>query len=114
MTLTSLKSTNLELTDAIRTYVEEKLEMLEKLTTDFEPAAEISVEVGKTTNHHQKGQVFRAEMMLQIPGQLIRAESTREDLYEAIDTVKDDLKRQLNDYRERLHDHKKAVRPGKE
>ena len=114
MTLYSLKSTNIELTEAIKQYIEQKIVSLERLTVDFEPAAELSVEVGKTTQHHHKGPFFHAEMMLTIPGQVLRAEEDRENLYEAIDAVKDEMKRQVTDYKNRLRDKAFQPRPGKE
>ena|SRR3990167_383824 len=114
MTITTIQAKNIELTEAIRSYAEEKVMSLEKLTQGFEPAAKLMVEVGKTTNHHAKGEVFRAEMNLEIPGKMLRAEEVREDLYEAIDTAKDELRRQLIDYKERLQDQHKEPRPGKE
>ncbi|PJA46332.1 ribosomal subunit interface protein [Candidatus Uhrbacteria bacterium CG_4_9_14_3_um_filter_36_7] len=115
MNISSIQSTNIELTDAIRSYVEQKVFLLEKLLTDFEASAKLTVEVGKTTQHHYKGEVFRAEMNLDIPGEFFRAEEIREDLYEAIDAAKDNLKRQLSDYKDRLtHQNQHIKRPGKE
>ena len=114
MTITTIQAKNIELTEAIRLYVEEKVILLEKLTHGFEPVAKLAVEVGKTSHHHAKGEVFRAEMNLQIPGKMLRAEEVREDLYEAIDMAKDELKRQLTDHKERLLDQHREPRPGKE
>jgi putative sigma-54 modulation protein len=115
MTISSIKSTNIELTEAIRSYIEQKVSSLEKISIDFDPVAKLTIEVGKTTNHHFKGNVFRVEMNLQVPGELLRVEEIREDLYGAIDAAKDNLKRQLSDYKERLIDRsQKNKRPGKE
>ncbi|MBI1908280.1 ribosome-associated translation inhibitor RaiA [Candidatus Uhrbacteria bacterium] len=115
MRIISLKATNIELTDAITKYVEEKVGSLEKLVQDFEPAAELSVEVGKTTRHHAKGPYLSAEMMLQIPGELLRATEEAEDLYAAIDLARDALRRQIIERKERLIDKtQNATRPDKE
>lgn len=115
MRIISLKSTNMELTDAIRAYVEEKVDHLRKLTAEFEPTDDLSVEVGKSTKHHAKGPYFRAEMMLSLPGKDFRAELEAEDLYAAIDAVKDQMRRQITDYKERLQDKShRATRPDKE
>lgn len=105
----------MDLTDAIKNYIDERVAFLEKLTSNFEPDVELRVEVGKTTNHHAKGPFYKAEMQLSVPGQTFRAETSAEDLYEAIDLAKDDLKRQVHDHKERLIDRsQKIVRPGKE
>lgn len=105
----------MDLTDAIKKYVEDKAKTLEKLTKHFEPAAELTIEVGKTSNHHAKGPVFRAEMQLSIPGGLLRAEEKAEDLYIAVDRVREQLRRQLKSHKEKLLDRThRGGRPGKE
>jgi len=100
MNITEIKGTNMELTEAIRAYVVEKLDMLDKLTERYNPCV-VAVDVGKTSNHHNKGEIFRAEFNMTIPGGMLRAECVKDDLYAAIDEAKDDLKRQLVDRKER-------------
>jgi putative sigma-54 modulation protein len=115
MRIISFKGTNMDLTPAIKKYVEEKIEAIEKLCLDFEPAAEVRVEVGKTTTHHSKGPHYRAEMQLSVPGEVLRAEEQDENLYAAIDAVKDQLRRQVKSYKDRLKDRvQRAARPDKE
>lgn len=95
-----IKGTNMELTEAIKDYVIEKIGSLEKF---FDNIIEARVDVGKTSNHHQKGDVFRAEVNLQVPEiGILRAEAIREDLYMAVNEVKDDLQRQLKKYKEKM------------
>ncbi len=113
MRITSLKSTNMDLTDAIRAYVEEKVEHLRKLCGEFDPADRLQVEIGKSTRHHAKGPYFRAEMFLRLPRKELRAQSEAEELYEAIDNVKDQMRRQLADHKDRLHEKNRGARPGK-
>jgi len=116
----NIKSTNIELTPAIREYVEEKIGSLEKFIQGVEedhdfseegkPPIETWVELEKTT-HHQKGKVFRAECQIKIAGKSIRSESTQEDLHLAIDEVKDELQRDIKRFREtRISRYKKAAR----
>jgi putative sigma-54 modulation protein len=99
MRITKIMGTNLELTDAIRDYVEEKTMSLEKFCEDVSPC-DLAVEVGKTSERHQKGDIWRCELMLTLPGKTLRTERVTDDLYSAIDTAKDDLKRQLVEYKE--------------
>jgi ribosomal subunit interface protein len=62
-----IKTTNIELTDAISSYVEEKLQSLEKFAVPHEEENPLLyVEVGKSTNHHQSGDVFRAEVTMNV------------------------------------------------
>ena len=95
-----IKGTNLELTEAIKDYVNEKIGGLEKF---FDQILEARVDVGLTTKHHQKGNIFRAEVNLEVPQKhIIRAEAEREDLYMAINEVKDELQRQIKKYKEKM------------
>jgi len=114
MNVISIKGTNLELTEAIKNYLDKKLASLEKLVQDFEPVAEVMVEVGKSTKHHNKGPYMRCEYTMHVPGEVLRAEEQREDLYEAIDVASTELKRQLKNYKDRLQERRKGPRPGKE
>jgi ribosomal subunit interface protein len=94
-----IKGTNMELTQAIKDYVNDKISGLEKF---FDNIIEARVEVGKTANHHQKGNVFRAEVNLEVPEKhILRAEAEREDLYMAINEVKDELQRQIKKFKEK-------------
>jgi putative sigma-54 modulation protein len=115
MRIISITGTNLPLTDAIKSRVESKAVSLERLTKDFEPAAELRVEVGKSTKHHAKGPYFTAEFQLHVPGSEIRAVTLEEDLYHAIGLACDQTRRQLKEYKDKLDDRsKKGTRPGKQ
>lgn len=97
-----IKTTNIELTDAIEAYVEEKVRSVEKFAVphvDENPIAE--VEIGKTTNHHNSGDVFRAEVNLRVRGKQFRATSEKNDLYAAIDDMRNELVRELNSHKDK-------------
>ena len=86
----NIKATNMELTGAINDYVNKRLSSIEKFSKG---GSEISgyVEVGKTTNHHKQGDVFKAEFDININGEHFFATSEKNDLYAAIDDVKEEL-----------------------
>ncbi|MBI5023099.1 MAG: ribosome-associated translation inhibitor RaiA [Candidatus Magasanikbacteria bacterium] len=97
-----LKATNFSLTSAISDYIEKKIGGLSKYLSNPESTAiEARVEVGRTTQHHQKGDVFRAEVNLKIPCGLLRAERETGDLYASIDSVHDEMKRQIISFKEK-------------
>jgi|SRR3989344_1220906 len=85
---------NIELTKAIEDYVNDKIGSLKKMLNLNSPIL-AEVEVGMDSRHHQKGDVFRAEVNLTINGKLFRAECVKDDLYAAIDEVRDELLREL-------------------
>src|SRR3989344_2686617 len=91
-----LHGAHIELTPAIKTYVEEKLGGIsEVLDPKHEALSELRVEIGRPSQHHQHGNVFYAEANLKIGAMLYRATSNHEDVRTAINEVRDDLERQL-------------------
>ena len=64
-------------------------------------------EISKTTNHHKKGEIYRAEANLIVNGDLLRVEKTEKDSYKAIDKVKDHLELVIKKYKEKKIDRKK-------
>ncbi len=92
-----IKTTNMELTGAIRAYVEGKIQNVEKfIIAHKQEEVFTEIEIGKTTNHHNSGEVFRAEAMIRVRGKQFRAVSEKDDLYAAIDSVRDELVREIN------------------
>ena len=107
----TIKTTNLKLTNSIYTYIKKRIGELEKFIKNvgaksqfFEkgkPPYEAWVEVGKTTHHHKKGNVFRAEVQMRLPGKSLRAESENIKLYAAIDETREEIERELKQYKEK-------------
>lgn len=87
----SIKGTRIELTPAIYDYVHKKISSIDKYVDKDYPSAIAQVEVGKNTEHHKAGNVFRAEVHITGAGLDLYAVSEMEDLYAAIDTVKDEI-----------------------
>lgn len=85
----------MDLTEALREYVENKLQPLQKLTRVSSNAIHAAVEIGKTTHHHKQGNIFRAEVNFHLAHEMLRAVSVQEDLYAAIDDMKDEIAREL-------------------
>jgi len=90
----NLQSKNIELTEAIKDYVSKRVTNLEKLLSNIEAnkgEARVNFEVIKTTNHHKAGEIFHADCMINIAGKKYYGSSDHEDLYSAIDEVKEKL-----------------------
>ncbi len=100
----TIKATNIELTEAIRDYVNKKFNLVSKFVRKSDESVLCRVEVGKITQHHKKGEVFRAEGRLHVDGKELYATSEKEDLYAAIDDVKDELVRVLTSTKEKKMD----------
>lgn len=99
----NLKVTNFELTPALREYAEKRVNGLEKFIRRTDESVQAWVEVGRTTAHHGKGDIYRAEIQIHIPHYKkgVRAEDTRETLNEAIDGAHDKIKLELEKIKDR-------------
>ncbi len=95
----AIKATHLTLTDAIKAYVEQKVDGLDSKVKRFGPSVTAECEVGMTTKHHKKGPIFRAELHVRLPGKLVYAECEDLNLYTAIGEVKREAERQIADYK---------------
>ena len=66
MTIQNIKSTNFDLTAAIKSYVEKRMGELDRVLTHLGQPQEARVEIGKISNHHKKGDIFRFEINLKV------------------------------------------------
>lgn len=106
---------NFLLDQFFKRYVENKINSLEKFSKIFQnnkknvksflkkekPKAEALVEIGRITMHHKKGLIFFAQCKLIMPGRSLIAKTESKDLREAINFLKEDLERELKQYKER-------------
>jgi len=102
-----IKATRLELTPAIRDYFQLKMDMIEKYLGDIK-AINCDVEIEKSVGGQHKGDIFRAEVNIEVPNKLLRVEKTESDLYKAIDKVKDHLELVIKKYKEKSLDQKRG------
>lgn len=89
-----IKATDITLSSAIKDYAERKVSSLDKFF-NAEDDVITSIEVGKTSQHHKSGNVFRAEISIRAAGKNFYAASEKNDLYAAIDEVKDEIHRKI-------------------
>ncbi len=104
----NIKATKTTLTPSLREYVDKKLAPLEKLIGGDADSAAVKVEIGRTTNHHKKGEVYRAEIKIALGKKDLYAEAGDEDIYAAIDAAKDEIVREFKTFKAKTSDKKKA------
>lgn len=94
----------MELTEAIRNYVLKRVTNLEKLLSRIEEGegrVMVNFEVSKSTNHHKSGEIFHADCLIKIDGKEFYGSADKEDLYQAIDALKDSLYNEINKNKDR-------------
>ncbi len=88
------KAKNYTVTPEIEVLLEKRLATLDRLVPENGDVI-CDVELSRTTEHHQGGPVYRAEINLKLGGHLLRAEATEETMEFAIDHAKNELKAEL-------------------
>jgi len=99
-----IQGKNIEITSAINDYIIKRVTNLGKILDKLEKkTGEIFVnfDVAKTTNHHKAGEVFRAECSIETKRGNYFSSVDEEDLYTAIDAVKENLFRDISKTKEK-------------
>jgi putative sigma-54 modulation protein len=92
----NIRGQRIQVTEALRDYVEKKLSRLEKYFE--EPiTSEINVTLSVTKNQHT------VEVTIPLTGVLLRAEEKSEDMYASIDVVVDKLERQIRKHKTKVN-----------
>ena len=89
----SVKATNMTLTPELQALVDQRLLPLGKFIHEHgDERCDVELE---RVAEHQSGKIFRAEVNLFTGGKLYRAESTNEQIEQAIDVVRNELRHEL-------------------
>jgi putative sigma-54 modulation protein len=99
---------NIEITDAIREYVQQKIEKAVNHFQNITNEVDVHLSVARNPRINPKQ---AAEVTIYANGNVIRAEESSENLYASIDLVADKIARQLRKYKERLHEKKTQAQP---
>lgn len=104
-----LQPKNLDLTPSFEEYVHEKLDPLGDMLTslDLEGSAKLFVEVERMSNHHKKGDVYKASANLDIPHKSFRVEHEDVDARAAIDNLKHKLHNALERHKDFLESQRR-------
>ena len=94
---------NIEITDAIREYVHQKIEKAASHFQNITNQVDVHLSVARNPRISTKQ---AAEVTIYANGIVIRAEESSESLYASIDLVADKIARQLRKYKEKRQDHK--------
>ncbi|MDX2245107.1 MAG: ribosome-associated translation inhibitor RaiA [Leptolyngbyaceae cyanobacterium bins.302] len=96
-----IQGKNIEITDSIREYVNQKIE---KAITHFQSmVTEVDVHLSVARNPRINSKQV-AEVTIYVNGSVVRAEEGSENLYASIDMVADKISRQLRKYKEKRYD----------
>lgn len=103
-----IKATNVMLSPSLSDYVNKCLGKVSGMIGD-DTTAQCDVELARTTQHHQKGDIFKAEMHVVGANIDAYASAERQDLNMAINDVRDEIVRKIRSSRNK---HMSYVRRG--
>lgn len=90
---------HVEITDALRRYVEERVKRLARYSTKL---GDVQVVLGVEKHRHT------AEMMFAFNGAVIQSKIATNEMYSSIDQLVDKISRQVRKRKEKLVDHKRG------
>ncbi|MBL1208813.1 ribosome hibernation-promoting factor, HPF/YfiA family [Geminocystis sp. GBBB08] len=93
-----IQGNNIEVTESIHDYVEEKLDKAVKHFQNLATKVDVHLSVARNARISNK---HKAEVTVYANGTVIRAQEDSESLYASIDLVSDKIARQLRKYKER-------------
>lgn len=97
---TNLKTTNLDAGDDLQNYLAKKLVKLEQFIDKDDTSAHADIELEKRSGQ-QSGQIYRAEINLQIAGSYLRSEEDAADIRDAIAAMQESIIRKLRKTKEK-------------
>lgn len=97
----TISGKNMDITESLRSAVEDKLSRLEKY---FTPDTIVNVTLSVTKKRYQK-----MEVTIPMKGHIIRAEQESSDMYVTIDLVEEVIEAQLKKYRQKLVNQKQSA-----
>jgi putative sigma-54 modulation protein len=93
----NVRGENIEVTPAIREYVEKKIAKLARYFTETPNA---NVHVNLKTYNDKKSKV---EVTIPMPNLVLRAEEVNDDMYAAVDLISDKLERQIRKHKTKVN-----------
>lgn len=99
----SILCKDFDLTDAIKLYSTEKLSTLNKYFPEDGAHVSVNLRLGKVTNHQHSGKIYYAEASIKSPEKNFGALVESDDIYAAIDLLKDDLAHNIAHYKDKEH-----------
>lgn len=89
-----IRGKNIEVTEALKDYVEKRLSKLERFIEDVR-VAQVTLSV--------EGESHKVEVTIPLNGIILRGEEETEDMYSSIDLVVDKLEKQIDKYKTKLY-----------
>lgn len=105
---TRIKATSINLTPYLEKLIKEKMADIAKVLRG-ETVLIAEIEVGLNSKHHQKGDIYRAEIQIEVPGRLFRAVSEKDDFRSALTDAKNEIEEQIIKHKNKKVSEKRRI-----
>lgn len=90
---------NIRRIEEVTNYAERKMKSLDKFIDSKDEGVSMDIRIRKITDHHRAGKIYKAEMSIMTSGKKFGAEVEADDLFVAIDELKDIILRKMSSYK---------------
>lgn len=97
----NLKASKVKLSAANKEYIQKKMDMLDKYLGKIQ-VIDCYVDIGLAVNGQKSGEIYKTEVVLQLPHMVINVEKVETDLLKSIDKVKEHLQRAIVKHKEKI------------
>lgn len=104
----NLKATKIKLSEANKEYIQKKMDMVDKYLGNL-PVIDCHIEVGLAVAGQKSGEIYKAEVVLQLPHLVMTVEKVETDLLKAIDSMKEHLVRGIVKHKEKIIDKRRKT-----
>ena len=104
-----IKTKKLELTPSLEHFINKKVNSLQKFLGVFKhhelpmkkghALFDTLIEVGRESKHHRKGDVYKTEIMIALPGKHLFAQATGDDVIKTINEARNEIEREIRKYK---------------
>jgi ribosomal subunit interface protein len=104
----TIKASKIKLTPEIREYLDKKMDMIDKYLGKIIPVS-CHVEVGLLVGGQKNGDIYRTEVILELPHVMLVIEKSSVELIKSIDKAKEHLVRAIVKHREKLIERRRKA-----
>ena len=95
-----IKSKEIEISDDLKSYIEKRFSKLGKFLESVDTnLIEVVAEFEKISGRHRQGEIYQANINLNLPGKFFRFEVKGDNLYSIVDEADNELESEITKYK---------------
>jgi ribosomal subunit interface protein len=104
----NLKATKVSLSPANKEYIQKKMDSLDKYLGNI-PVIDCDVNVGLAVPSQKSGDIYKTEVVMQLPHLVITVEKVESDVLKSVDKVRDHVARAIVKHKEKTIERRRKA-----